>query len=299
MKVQQINIDYQKFIEHNFKIKNKEGRVVPFVLWNTQDKYTEDLYSYYGKEMENIRDIILKARKEGFSSFILALFSTDFLIADYPIASVSIADTKDETKKLFNRAKFFLNSALGQQDKSLEDICEVYNSNDIVNKTNGATFWIGTAGAKTAPRVESIQNLHFSEAAHFPDTDIITAQETIEGAIQMVDQGIGKIFIESTARGYGNYYQDLWALAEDHQSEYRSVFFSARELYSEDWLLQKEKSFTSREMYLQEYPNTPEEAFKSTGSKFFDNKAINYQQAFIRNPIQQGNMSAGGEFITG
>src|SRR3990167_3603319 len=109
MKVQQVNIDYQKFIEHNFKIKNKEGRVVPFILWNTQDKYKVDLVKTYGKEMENIRDIILKARKEGFSSLVLAMFSTDFLIADYPIASASVADTKDETKKLFNRAKFFLN----------------------------------------------------------------------------------------------------------------------------------------------------------------------------------------------
>ncbi len=306
MKVQQINIDYQKFIEHNFKIKNKDGYVVPFIFGifqdgqvkSTQDHYMEDLYVTYGPELEGVRDIDLKARKEGFSSQILGIFATDFLIADHPVNSMSIADTKDETRKLFNRAKYFLNSALGQQDKSLEDICEVYNNNEITNKTNGASFWIGTAGSKTAPRVESVQNLHFSEAAHFPDTDIITAQETIEGALQMVNQGTGKVFIESTARGYGNYYQDLWALAEDHQSQFRPVFYSAQDFYSAEWLKEKEKDFTSHEMYLQEYPGTPEEAFKSTGSKFFDTKAINYQQAFLRNPIMQGNMSAGGEFIS-
>ena len=288
-------LNYAKFIEDNFLIKDKQGKVVPFLLWNTQDRYLLDMKAHYGKELQGIRDIILKARKEGFSSFILAMFMTDFILSPDPINSVCIADKKDETKKLFERGKFLLASFLSKHKMTIEDLCVTVNINEITNKQNGASFWIGTAGSRTAPRVESVQNLHFSEAAHFPDTDIITARETIEGALQMVHQGTGKVFIESTANGYGNYYQDLWSKAEDKESEFRSVFFGADELYSPEWLEKKRRGFTTDDMFLQEYPNTPEEAFISSGSKFFDTTGIKYLQSIQREPIQIGSLTQWGE----
>lgn len=291
-------INYQAFIEKNFEIINKQGKLQQFILNNVQDRYYVDLVNHYGKSVEGVRDIILKARKEGISSIVLAMFAVDFLVAEYPIASVCIADKKDETRRLFSRAKFFIESALAKQDKILSEYCDITNVNEIRNKTNGATFWIGTAGSKVASRVESVQNLHFSEAAHFPDTDIITARETVEGALQMVEQGTGKVFIESTARGYGNYYQTLWAKASNGESEFRPVFFSAKDLYSQEWLDEKGKQFITNSMFKQEYPNTPEEAFISTGTLFFDKEAIAWLQTqVVRKPIWQGQLNNWGELI--
>lgn len=290
-------INYQKFIEQNFSIKNKSGQIVKFILNNPQDKYFVSLITHYDKPLQGVRDIILKARKEGFSSFILAMFAVDFLLEDYPVAAVTIADNKDETRKLLDRAKFFMNSALAQEQKTIEDICDISNKNELINKINGASWTIGTAGSKTALRVDSIQNLHFSEGAHFPDTDIITARETIEGALQMVDQGIGKVFIESTANGYGNYYQTLEQKAYDGNSAFRSVFFGADELYSKEWLAEKEKEFTTYEMFLQEYPLTREDAYMSSGSKFFDAAGIRHLQTLQREPMQSGHLSSYGEII--
>lgn len=288
---------YQYFIEKHFDIINKQGKVVPFILWNTQDRYLLDLEQTYTNDYIGIRDILLKARKEGFSSLILAVFACDFLTSDNPIASVCISDKIGETKKLFNRARFFIESALKKKNLTMNDICDLSSANEIRNKETGATFWIGTAGSKVASRVETVQNLHFSEAAHFPDTDIITARETIEGALQMVEQGTGKVFIESTARGYGNYYQQLWSLAQQGKSEFRPVFFSASELYSKEWLDKKRRQFTSDEMFMQEYPETPEEAFIASGSKFFSFEGLNYIQAIKKQPIQEGQLSYGGEWV--
>ncbi len=291
---------YYGFTEEHFKIKNKAGKIVPFTLWNTQDAYMLDLIKTYGKDLQGVRDIILKARKEGFSSIILAIFAVDFLTANNPIASVCIADTQDETKKLFQRVQFFVDSAAQKNwpGSTIEDICDVVNVNEMRNKRNGATFWIGTAGSKMAKRVESVQNLHFSEAAHFPDTDIITARETIEGAMQMVELGTGRIFIESTARGYGNYYQDLWSKAENEESKFRSVFFGADELYTPQWLAEKRKEFTTDEMFWQEYPLNPEQAFMSSGSKFFDASAIGWlKKETVRKPLIEGNLTQYGELI--
>lgn len=292
-----MGLNYCKAIEDNFSIKNKEGQIVPFILWNVQDSYLTDLVSHYGKPLSGLREIILKARKEGFSSLILAMFAIDFLFEDFPIASVCIANTKEETRKLFDRCKFFINSALHKSGKELEDICDTANANELKNKINGATINIGTAGSKTALRVDSIQNLHFSEAAHFADTDIITARETIEGALQMVDQEIGKVFIESTANGYGNYYQELEEKAYLGMSRFRSVFFGADELYSAGWLTKKQREFTTYEMFKQEYPLTREEAYMSSGSKYFDTLGIKHLQDMVREPIQSGTLNNYGEII--
>jgi hypothetical protein len=293
-----MDFKYQRFIEDNFMIKNKRGKVVPFIFNKVQDEYNIDLVQTYGNDLVNIRDQILKARKEGFSSLILAYFATDFIVSPDPIASVCISDTKDETKKLFSRAKYFIGSYLAKKNQVMEDLCETVSSNELKNRLNGAVFWIGTAGAKAAARVESVQNLHFSEGAHFQDTDIITARETYEGAMQMVDQGIGKIFDESTARGYGNQYQIRWELAAKKRSEFRDVFFSASRFYSPEWLAKKRKQFTTEAMFKQEYPETPDEAFMASGSKFFDYEALNHlRKEVIRKPLVQGRPDMYGNIL--
>lgn len=300
------NISYQSFIEDNFLIKNKDGVVVPFLfdifqsgqIRSVQDYYMVDLYRHYGKDLEGVRDIILKGRKEGFSAMVLGMFATDFLLSENPISSVSIADNKEETQRLLERAKFFIESAAIKENRTLADICDIASKNHLRNKWNGAEFWIGTAGSKVALRTETVQNLHFSEAAHFPDTDVITARETIEGALQMVPQGKGKVFIETTANGYGNHYQELWDKASLGESTFRPVFYGANQFYSEPWLKEKEKEFTSREMFWQEYPNTAEQAFISSGSKFFDTEAIIWLQKEIsKKPLIEGNLNIYGEIV--
>ena len=293
-----MDFKYQRFIEDNFLIKNKRGKVVPFIFNRVQDKYMIDLVKTYGDDLESLRDQVLKARKEGFSSLILGIFATDFIMSPDPIASVCISDTKDETRKLFERAKFFINSWAEKRDQRIEDLCATDNANELVNKANGAFFWIGTAGSKVALRTETVQNLHFSEGAHFPDTDIITARETYEGAMQMVDQGVGKIFDESTARGYGNHYQIRWEMAANKQSEFRDVFYAAGELYSPEWLAKKRLQFTTEAMFKQEYPDTPEEAFMASGSTFFDKDAVAWlKKEIVKKPIIEGRLDIYGNIL--
>ena len=65
---------YKRFIEDNLSIVNKNGQLVRFILNDIQNKYLL-------KATNN--DIILKARQQGFSSLILALFTADFMDKDY------------------------------------------------------------------------------------------------------------------------------------------------------------------------------------------------------------------------
>jgi len=90
--------NYKQFIQDSFHIINKEGRQVPFVLNPVQQAYIDR-----GTD----KDIILKARKQGFSSYILARYATDFLLRENS-HSVVVADIADNAIALLDRVKFYL-----------------------------------------------------------------------------------------------------------------------------------------------------------------------------------------------
>ena len=108
-------INYKAFIEDNFMIIDKAGRVVKFILNDTQNYYWDILRNEY-PTMRGIRENILKFRQPGFSSFIDAIFTVDFIFSEQkrqPITASDIYSHKDdETAKLFKRVSFFLDCFL-------------------------------------------------------------------------------------------------------------------------------------------------------------------------------------------
>lgn len=300
MKINNVAINYQKFIEDNFQIINKEGEIVPFIFNPIQTKYYPLLRERYNKELEGIRELVLKARQHGISSLIEAIFSVDFLIADKPISSVVLAHKKDATLKLFNKVKFFIESACRKQGIELDDLLETNNRDEMRNKSNGATFFIATAGSKVGIRGTTLQNVHFSEVSFFGDTDIITAEETVLATLQTIKLGTGKVFAESTANGFGNWFQLEWQRAIHKQSNFYPTFFSFKENpeYTDNWIEKKKLEFPSEYKFQVEYPLTPEQAFLSSGNTFFDQETLHWLQKEIkREPIEKGYLAPDGNFI--
>ena len=300
-----IKVDYKKFIEDNFMILDRENQVpIPFVLNNVQDKYYQSLLEQY-PDQEGMREIILKARQQGFSSFILALFAVDFLTRPYSI-SICISHRKDSTELLFKRVKFFIESYLIKVANSkgikytpevLKDFLKSDNKGMIENATNNALFYIGTAGSKVGGRGGSARNIHFSEAAFYQDTELITAKEIIIATAQQVPQGKGMIFIESTANGEGNFYHSEWERAFRGESSYKPRFFGWQEFYTPEWVDEKRKEFPSDKMWKQEYPADPDEAFISSGSPYFDVEMLDKLYKEAPSPIAFGRVAPDGSFI--
>lgn len=289
-------IGYEAFIENEFNILDRKGKEVPFKLFDVQKKYLRLMGQDYDN-MEGVREVILKARQEGFSSFILALFAVDFITSPNSV-SICIAHKKDVTQKLFRKVKFYIESYCKKNGFDPNSYLLSDNKNEMEHRANGSYFYIGTAGSKVGGRGATAQNILFSEAAFYQDTEVITAQEIIEGSAQQVSQGIGKIFIESTANGFGNYYQLEWDRAVRGESNYKPRFFSWEEFYDEEWVRQKAKDFQSEEKFKQEYPRTPEEAFIHSGTPFFDMKMIEYQmQKVAAEPIRMGRLATDGKWI--
>ena len=265
-----MKINYIKFIEENFKILDQgTQQPVPFVLNPVQRKYLSTLMAET-PDMDGVREIILKARQEGFSSLILAIFTVDFILRPHSV-SVCVSHRKDSTELLFKKVKFYLESFCNKRGLALKEYLSTENKGMIENRSNNASFYIQTAGAKVGGRGGSARNIHFSECAFYQDTELVTAQEIVVGSAQQVPQGKGMIFIESTANGLDNYYQKEWERASDGKSTYKPRFYGWQEQYTKEWVEEKKKDFPSEALWKQEYPGDPDEAFISSGTPYFDN----------------------------
>lgn len=155
---------------------------------------------------------------------------------------------------------------------------------------------IATARNVVSGRGSTIQAVHASEVAFYPDPKTLML-----GLNQTIPQKHGTIVVvESTANGMGNWYYDEWQAAEEGDSDYVPLFFPWY-MHPEYWLhttltVKSELTVEERQLlrvgatfenlawrrwainnraggdlnlFMQEYPSTPEEAFITTGRPIF------------------------------
>ena len=260
------NINYKRFLEDRFRIVNKEAEVVPFVLNPIQSKYL--LVDYTGN------DLVLKARQQGFSSLILGIFTADFLLKDNQ-RNVIVADNADNAQELLDRVKFFL--------RSYEEITEVkvplkYNSKyELFNEATNSRYTIGTAENTEFGRSKTITNLHLSECFFYQHF-----QKLLAGALQAVVP-TGRIIFETTANGY-NYGKTFWDECTLGERPFKPLFYQASAFYNQEFLERKRKEL--RELYQQEYPENPTEAFLASGEQYFNPASLKWYLDNVKEQVR-------------
>jgi len=321
-------INYKGFIQKYFKIKNKKGRIVPFIFNPTQNLYYNRLKKDY-PDFKNIRENILKARKQGFSSFWEAIFTVDFImgtIGHGPIISGQIVSHKtEETKPHFQRVDLFLDSYLDRKKIQRKNFLEVDNRTSYIKSKRRLELFVGSAGAKVLGRGGDLHNLLWTEIAFYPNTPILNAEDLVSGAEQEVPDDIGKIVRESTGNVVGDFFYEEWQRGEKGESPFISRFFpwfdykeyrkpcppafkftpnelDIRSLYNLDsdqlyWYHRKMKGFKDKNKGHREYPCSQQEAFLSGGSCFFDIKTINWYLSKVKEPIWEGYLAPDGSRI--
>jgi len=307
---------YRAFIENYFLIDEpKSGQLVPFKFRDVQNKYYDQLVADYDIEKQGlnvpVREQILKARREGFSSLVLALFAVDDLMSDNPTETLVISYRDDATQTFRKRYRTFITSYAARKlgatvediqkepqllDKAAKQLLSI-DSTEFELKHNKAHFYCGTASARVGGRGGVVQKLLFSEAAFYPDKKEMRAKEIIEGTLRQVDLSSGWVFVESTANGDMNHYAKMWTEAIGGQSRFKPRFYGWREMYTEEQFALIKSEFTDKRMIPQEYPETPEEAFLSSGDRFFDPTVVTNMK--VETPIVVGNWSYYGEFQPG
>jgi hypothetical protein len=261
---------YKAFIEDNLSIVGKDGKEKPFTLNDAQADFVKSISG---------RDIILKARQLGFSSLILAIATTKFLLSQNE-RIVCISHETDATQRLLDRVKYYISTFERNLTKQLGQVMKIpmkYNSrNEMFYEGKNNSFFIGTSGAKDFGRGDTITFLHLSEYAFYDDP-----QSLMLGALQAVTPK-GLAFIETTANGF-NYFKDLWERSERKETGFEGHFYGPEWEYGHEFLEAKKKELG--EKYLQEYPSNATEAFITSGNMFFDKMALRWYYEQCKDPV--------------
>ncbi len=257
--------DYKRAIEENFLIVDKEGKSVPFLLNHIQSRYL--------LEDTSDRDVVLKARQQGFTSINLGRFSIDFLLKENS-NSVVLADISENASALLQRVKYYVGS---YEEVNKVKVPMKYNSkNEMFHEPINSRFTIGTAENTEFGRSQTITNLLITEAAFYKNMRKILA-----GALQAVVPG-GKVVIETTANGF-NEFKTFWEESKMGLTGFKPLFYRASDFYSQEFLAGKKMELG--QMYTQEYPDTDTEAFLTSGRRYFDTEALKQYLALSVAPI--------------
>lgn len=299
----------RKFIETYFDIDDpeKNGRLVPFQFRKPQIKFYNLLCETYSEDLnfEGAREIILKARKEGFTSLVLAIFAAIIILSDDPVRFLEISYKDDATKQHFRRIKTYIVSYYRKKlkapdggtldDETIEKLIfkTINEGSEFVMRHNGASFYVGTASTRTGERGGTVQGVLFTEAAQYPNTGILRAEEIIEATRNQIHVGTGMVFIETTANGV-NFFSELWEMAERGLVDYKPRFFSWRDFYTDEEFEVIRKGFKTPEMCRQEYPETPEEAFILSGKPFFNKENLFKIYTYVKTckPVYVGDLAS-------
>lgn len=256
-------LDYPRYIADHFKIVDKQGSSVPFMLNGIQQKYSGECGS---------RDIILKARQQGFSSYILARFTVDFIIKPNTFNLV-VADNADNAAGLLERVKYFIQS--WEDAKGMQMPLKYNSKYELHNEVLNCKYMIGTAENTDIGRSKTITNLHLSEAAFYKNFNKI-----LSSALQSVPD-TGYAVIETTANGF-NEFREFWVESELGRTTFRPLFYPASAFYSDEFLAAKKLELKGQ--YVQEYPNSAEEAFLTSGDTYFDKDALKAHLQRVKEP---------------
>jgi hypothetical protein len=285
-----------------FRIPDKNGRDVDFRLNPAQVEIDTTLTG---------RDIYPKARQRGVSTYFLARFLAKCL-SRRNTRAVVISHDKESTQRLLSRVHYMLNNIKGPKA-----VIKNMSKNEITFPKTGSMFYLGTAGARSFGRGDTITDLHCSEVAYWPD-----APTLMTGLLQAVPMN-GEIAIESTGNGQGDWYHRTCTRAMQKLGRFVAHFLgwleepeynlpvtpeeemfilnNLSDLIEEREYIRESPNITAGQLkfrrqkleeldydlfrFKQEYPRTFDECFQSTGSSLFGNVIYRPTELWKRSDI--------------
>lgn len=308
-----MSINTKKYIEKYIKIRTKASTVIPLRLNQAQMR----LYNIIKEQKDlgkPVRIIILKARQLGFSTITEGIFFKD-TATKRNVNTAIVAHKEESTTNLFNMTKLMYN----ELPEQLKPQIKASNAKELIfNDKNGtglnSKIKCMTAGGEGVGRSDTINNLHISELGFWKGKK----KEILLGLLQAVPNNPNTmVIVESTANGY-EYFKEMWDDAVAGRSDYIPLFvgwnelaeysmpYTGFELTNKEKELQRQYNLTleqltwrrwsianncggDEELFAQEYPINPQEAFISTGRCYFDKEKIINRIQELREPITRGS----------
>ena len=317
------------YIESCLKIKTKSGTVVPFRLNDAQRK----LYAVAKRQQDAgkpVRLIILKARQLGFSTLTEGLIF-HACATRKNVNALIVAHREDATANLFRMSKLFYD----ELPAPVKPMLRASNAQELVFENPSklrserearpglrSRIRCATAGGRGIGRSDTLQCVHLSEYAFWPDGADGKAS-TLAGILQAVPSLPGTmVVIESTANGFEDF-KERWDAAVAGENDFEPVFFAwfenpdysmtvvpgtewtpeERELRDAYRLTDGQLQWRrwcianncggSLDMFRQEYPASPGEAFLHSGTGVFDNEQIVLRLERLPSPAGRGEFTNG------
>lgn len=317
------------YIENCLKIKTKSGTVVPFRLNDAQRK----LYAVAKRQQDAgkpVRLIILKARQLGFSTLTEGLIF-HACATRRNVNALIVAHREDATANLFRMSKLFYD----ELPAPVKPMLRASNAQELVFENPSklrserearpglrSRIRCATAGGRGIGRSDTLQCVHLSEYAFWPDGADGKAS-TLAGILQAVPSLPGTmVVIESTANGFEDF-KERWDAAVAGENDFEPVFFAwfenpdysmpvvpgtewtpeERELKAAYQLTDEQLQWRrwcianncggSLDMFRQEYPASPGEAFLHSGTGVFDNEQIVLRLERLTSPAGRGEFTDG------
>ena len=223
-----IKNDFYRYCKNNLKIKDKDANIVPFEP-NKAQRVLIDYVLLCIKEQRPVKAIILKARQMGLSTAVEAIIYW-WTSTNKNINSVIIGHEESSSKNLYMMFRRYYEKSNPLFKPSIR-----YNTRtdlsferfDEANNQVGLESYIktATAGNKAAGRSDTINLLHASELGEWENGEELVASllETVPDKPVMKKPSM--MFLESTAKGRGNYFHKEFVNAVKRLNNFEPFFF--------------------------------------------------------------------------
>jgi len=304
--------DFEHYAPRCLRIRAKSGQIVPFAF-NQAQHYVHERLERQKRETGKVRALILKARQQGFSTYISGRFyhqSTHHSGTQVFI----LTHEQPATDNLFGMVDRYHanNNPLVKPSTGAANAKELY-----FDKLDSG-YSVGTAGSKAVGRSKTIQLFHGSEAAFWPN-----AATHFAGVGQAIPDLPGtEVILESTANGIGGEFHERWQQAEAGIGDYIAIFvpwfwtleyrravpvgfvldddeeeyaaLHGLDLEQMVWRRAKLAELKDPLLFKQEYPATAAEAFQTTGhDSYIDTNLVLKARKAACEPV--GPLVCGGD----
>lgn len=296
---QRLLTDFEFYASRCLKIRTKDARIVPFKLNHAQKLFLDQILEQW-QRTGRVRVLVLKARQLGLST-LWGGFMYWWISQHRATKGIVVTHKADATAALFDMTKRYHQ----EMEPTMRPHTARSNSRELKFDLLDSGYMIATAGADTVGRGETLQLAHLSEAGLWPKSKAAEIGNGLLQAVPNVDDTF--VCIESTARGKSGwfYQQYVAATTEDPTlgSGYELVFLpwfvdpsytekvpeGFNRSHDEDklaamilekwgmtltdgqllWRRQKVAQ-DGLDLFKQEYPSSPEEAFLTSGAPVFN-----------------------------
>jgi len=303
--------DFEWFCKTFVRIKPKRGGIVP-LIFNDAQRIIWDSFQKQMNLQGYIRAVIVKGRQQGCSTFIQAYLCWRVFFVGGQNA-LTIAHEMEMASQIFEKIELIYDELPEDMRPPMRQTRQGRKLQ--LDKPLRGMLYVESSEKRYAGRSGTWRHVHCSELPAWADPPT-----TMLGLLEVVPSGDDaagtSIIVESTARGIGDYFHDLWLSAADPESEWQQIFVpwyktkeyrrkrnaidppldpierKRRAAYGlDDAQLLWYRDRTSRpegQFIQQEYPDTAEDAFLHGGVSFFGADDLAFIKEMVVPPAKTG-----------